>query len=821
MKTQIPNFLKLALASTMVAWLTGCTGEPNQPPVTKAASTNAASPAPAPTNKIEQAEVPVPKVPPQRPALPPEVNQIVELAQANVGDAVLLEYVKNSTVAYDLSVEQIIYLTDVGISENVLSSMIRHGNELREQAAQTTATAAKTQATETAPVQETQPEPGATATTETAVVAPAAQPAYAPAEPQPVQPPATQVTYNYFYQTLAPYGTWLETPDYGWCWQPTCAVVDPFWRPYFHRGHWLYTDCGWYWASDYSWGWAPFHYGRWWRSPRWGWVWAPGYVWGPSWVTWRHWDNYCGWAPLPPHADWHVGLGLVWNSGPVSVGFGFGLYSQHYGFVHYRHLLHPKPWQYHLARHEVAKVYDRSTVINNITIHNNTIVNRGMAPERVTAVTRREVPKVQLRDVSMPSQVGTVRPDRIDRDTGKLAVYRPRIPASQAGAGLRPAPVEQQNTRLRTEPRKLESPSSVPRRGTQPGALIEPSRLAPSRPELTRAGDAGREANLAGPSRPTPAAGAPGLSRAEAPSTAKSGDTGISRSPSRVATESLRSAPQAAASQPKRVETKSTGPSPSRPEPTQDRLSRLVAETPKQPAPIPQARPSAPSPLPGTSVQRPPAAPGRSSPAITPSPLVSTQPSRSRPNEPVAVLPPGPTRSPSVNPMTPSPRVPPIQQTPLPSPSGVRPSYTPAAPTPPTQRQFSQPSAPSAFAPSSPARPQIESSRSEPRKYEPPTPSYSPPKFNPAPSPAPSFGPGPSGSRVAPSAPQFSPPPSQAPNYSRPAPAPSFSPPRAMSAPPAPSQPPFSPPPSVRSEPSAPSRSVPDARPSGRNYRTP
>src|SRR5580700_10197841 len=68
---------------------------------------------------------------------------------------------------------------------------------------------------------------------------------------------------NYFYSDLSPYGQWVDLAGYGWCWQPTVVAGNSQWQPYSDDGHWIYTDAGWFWQSDYPWGWAPFHYGRW------------------------------------------------------------------------------------------------------------------------------------------------------------------------------------------------------------------------------------------------------------------------------------------------------------------------------------------------------------------------------------------------------------------------------------------------------------------------------------------------------------------------------------------------------------------------------
>src|SRR5579862_5507768 len=68
---------------------------------------------------------------------------------------------------------------------------------------------------------------------------------------------------SFFYESLAPHGTWHQAEKYGWVWQPEVVLSENDWRPYDNNGHWIWTDDGWFWVSDYDWGWAPFHYGRW------------------------------------------------------------------------------------------------------------------------------------------------------------------------------------------------------------------------------------------------------------------------------------------------------------------------------------------------------------------------------------------------------------------------------------------------------------------------------------------------------------------------------------------------------------------------------
>ncbi len=105
--------------------------------------------------------------------------------------------------------------------------------------------------------------------------------------------------YTQFQDALAPYGTWSSDDSYGEVWTPASAIVGGDFLPYATAGHWVRSEYGWTWVSDWNWGWAPFHYGRWIvRDARWSWV--PGTMWGPAWVAWRSGNGYVGWAPLPP-----------------------------------------------------------------------------------------------------------------------------------------------------------------------------------------------------------------------------------------------------------------------------------------------------------------------------------------------------------------------------------------------------------------------------------------------------------------------------------------------------------------------------------------
>src|SRR6266850_3929053 len=192
--------------------------------------------APAP-GKPEEVAVPV--------NISPAVAEIVKLAESGLGDEVVSAYVTKSQTAFNLSAEDIVYLKDVGISETIITQMMAQDKVLRDSGPPAATTA------QTPPVPAPPVEPG-----EPPIVTP-------PATPPPVYVSNAPQEVNYFYSDLAPYGSWLELDGVGWCWQPRAVVINRGWSPYCDNGRWIYSDCGWYWSSSYSWGWAPFHYGRW------------------------------------------------------------------------------------------------------------------------------------------------------------------------------------------------------------------------------------------------------------------------------------------------------------------------------------------------------------------------------------------------------------------------------------------------------------------------------------------------------------------------------------------------------------------------------
>jgi len=79
-------------------------------------------------------------------------------------------------------------------------------------------------------------------------------------EPRESGPSGAARGYSTFYTRLESDGDWIETGDYGYVFHPREAESSR-WRPYTN-GRWAYTDVGWTWISEESFGWATYHYGR-------------------------------------------------------------------------------------------------------------------------------------------------------------------------------------------------------------------------------------------------------------------------------------------------------------------------------------------------------------------------------------------------------------------------------------------------------------------------------------------------------------------------------------------------------------------------------
>jgi hypothetical protein len=367
------------------------------------------------------------------------LNDVVKLIHAGVSEQVLMAFIAGASEPFDAGSAEIIYLHDLGVSATVITALLQHDSMPAMQARKQSNNAV-------------QPLPPGVALTSPATNIytpkesfdstpnpPEPQPANQPSdststqpvettEPVPIydtSPAVTAVSYNYWYPSLAPYGSWVTVGGCGPCWRPTVSVCNAAWRPYADCGRWLWTDCGWYWYSDYSWGWGPFHYGRWFCPPGVGWVWAPGNCWSPAWVSWRYTPSYCGWAPLPPAACYRPRSGFYFNTAAVGVGCEFGLSASAYVFVPFNRFCDRRPYNYYVTGGHAQTIYNDSTVINNYVVgNNNTIVNRGVGFDRVAQATRGGIRQVGVRDTADFGNL-SLRHEQLARDGTTLAVHRP------------------------------------------------------------------------------------------------------------------------------------------------------------------------------------------------------------------------------------------------------------------------------------------------------------------------------------------------------------------------------------------------------------
>jgi hypothetical protein len=98
----------------------------------------------------------------------------------------------------------------------------------------------------------------------------------------------------YNVNSLNQYGDWENYNSYGRVWRPS---VPPGWQP-FTNGHWAHDGYDWVWVSREPFGGMVYHYGSWENTPEYGWVWVPeNDSWSPANVQWAYYDDQVCWAP--------------------------------------------------------------------------------------------------------------------------------------------------------------------------------------------------------------------------------------------------------------------------------------------------------------------------------------------------------------------------------------------------------------------------------------------------------------------------------------------------------------------------------------------
>jgi hypothetical protein len=303
-------------------------------------------------------------------------------------------------------------------------------------------------------------------------------PGYPPPPPPRPGVGSAGISIGFFYDYLSPFGAWVEFSPYGYVWCP--GRLGFGWRPYTH-GHWVWTDFGWTWISDFEWGWAPFHYGRWGWDDDLGWFWVPGSIWGPAWVTWGWAGGYVGWAPLPPGMEFVIGVGIPRFYRPLP--------ERHWCFIEGHRFLDPRVRAYVIPFERNITIINYGVRRSDITVVNNRIYNGGIGIDEARRLTGRQVPRYRLEDA------GDARSQRVGG--GMVRLYRPPV---QRAENARPRSFILRNEapqRLReirqVEAEKGGQPAMTPRRLQEDHKnqrkLLEDSQRA-EREQIRRQGEA-------------------------------------------------------------------------------------------------------------------------------------------------------------------------------------------------------------------------------------------------------------------------------------------------------------------------------------------
>jgi hypothetical protein len=214
----------------------------------------------------------------------------------------------------------------------------------------------------------------------------------------------TRVSFELFQASLSPHGTWHDSVSLGRVWHPRVEI--PGWHPYTY-GHWVYTDVGWTWVSNYEWGAIPYHYGTWTLEPELGWVWVPGYVWAPAWVVFRRGPSYVGWAPVPPNYS-------------IGTSFGFDDYgADHFVFVRSGQFLAPEIHHHALPLARSRAIFADTKLIRSLGIENDVVVNRGLDVKRVERIAKTRVERQSIERVPKVAPVGNATRDELRVDESR------------------------------------------------------------------------------------------------------------------------------------------------------------------------------------------------------------------------------------------------------------------------------------------------------------------------------------------------------------------------------------------------------------------
>jgi hypothetical protein len=153
-----------------------------------------------------------PATPPVDQKLPYGVDDVLKLSRAQIGEEIILNYVRNSGTIYNLRASDIVYLKNAGVSEKVIGAMVDQRRQVEMAAAQTTQMTAQapalTPVLNTAPTGPSGTYDNSASGTDMAAAAPAEAPLNPPASTVTTipYPAATSAYYGYYYPYYPYYG---------------------------------------------------------------------------------------------------------------------------------------------------------------------------------------------------------------------------------------------------------------------------------------------------------------------------------------------------------------------------------------------------------------------------------------------------------------------------------------------------------------------------------------------------------------------------------------------------------------------------------------
>ena len=141
--------------------------------------------------------------------------EVVKLHEALMSEAVMATYIQTSEQPFSLDANQMIYLKDIGVSEEMIGLMMERDGFLGN---------GGSPAAVNLPDNNVIADSSVTMDTMAEGESPAGM---APESLSPTIQKTTTVTTEYFHEQLEPYGAWVHVSDYGWCWRPTVAIRNP------------------------------------------------------------------------------------------------------------------------------------------------------------------------------------------------------------------------------------------------------------------------------------------------------------------------------------------------------------------------------------------------------------------------------------------------------------------------------------------------------------------------------------------------------------------------------------------------------------------